>query len=171
MFAALNKDQAVGIAHGYNHYYCLPNKQLNYCVMNFLTVFDSIQKTGGASYNVFTCDLNPSSGYMVATAGFEKRYPVPADVNKFQDAVIAFMANRNVWAKLKENDVVFYLGFWVYEGELFIDVAEWISDKQDAVSLGIKRNQIAIFDCERQQDIILPTKEELIKHYVESNIY
>ena len=42
--------------------------------MNLHNVFKSIQNTGGASYQLETGELNPSTGYMVAIEGHEKTF-------------------------------------------------------------------------------------------------
>ena len=40
--------------------------------MNLLSVYNSIVKTGGATYNLCTREFNPDSGYGVAQKGFER---------------------------------------------------------------------------------------------------
>lgn len=144
---------ALDVAIGYNHYYCLPNKQLKYFVMNFITVFNSIMQNNGASYNLHTRTLNPDAGYMVAIPGFESIVDIPVDLNKFQDEVTAYCINKDMWNKIATNPDNIYLGFWLHEGKLYIDLTENIIDKDDAILAGNERNQIAIYDCYERHDI------------------
>lgn len=148
-----NKKWATGVAVGFNHYHCLPNKQLKYFVMNFIAVFDSIKQTGGASYNMHTQTLNPTTGYMVAIPGFEKIIDVPTDLNKFQDEVVSYVINSQLWEKINTNPDGIYLGFWLHDGKLYIDLAENIATIGAAIHLGIERAQIAIYDCVKKEDI------------------
>lgn len=141
------------VAQGFNHYYCLPNKQLKYFVMNFIAVFDSIKQNNGASYNLYTRRLNPDTGYMVAIPGFECIIDIPEDLNKFQDAVTSYCINREMWDKITSNPDNIFLGFWLHDDKLYIDLTENIPDKDYAIVAAIERNQIAIYDCYERHDI------------------
>lgn len=46
------------------------------------------------------------------------------------------------WLTYAQN----YLGLWVNEGKIYIDVAAVLHDKEYAIGLGKAHNQIAIFD-------------------------
>jgi hypothetical protein len=154
-----DEQRAAIIAVAYNHHYCLPSKQLKYFVMNFGLIFDSIINSNGASYNLHTRELNPSTGFMVAIPGFEKEYDIPTDLNKFQDIVTSYTINRDMWDKILSNPEGIYLGFWLNEGKLVIDLAENIRDMGTAYHEGFERNQIAIYDCANKHDI------KIVLHY------
>jgi hypothetical protein len=150
-----DEDWCATVAHGYNHFYCLPNKPNKYFVMNFLAVYNSLTQNNGASYNLHTRTLNPDAGYMVAIPGFEKIVDIPKDLNEFQDVVTSYCINREMWDKIISNPDNTYLGFWINEGKLYIDLTENIPAKDSAITIGHERNQIAIYDCYQRHDIRL----------------
>lgn len=139
------KDHAMGLARAYNHQYCLPNKPLKYIAMNFIQVFESIQQTGGASYNIHTGELNPREGYMVALEGYEKRVALPASLNEFQNVVTAYLLEfPQVWKDEAKN---IFLGFWIYENKLTIDFSENMDSIGEAYIAAVERSQIGVYDC------------------------
>jgi hypothetical protein len=164
IFAA-DKPWAETVAHGYNQYYCLPNKQFKYFVMNFAAVFDSINKNNGASYNLHTRTLNPDSGYMVSLSGFESIVDVPQDLNKFQDTVVAYCIDRKLWDKIASDPINIYLGFWVNDGKLYIDLSENINDFGTAYHLAVERGQIAFYDCTKKQEV------KVLREYISPNLF
>lgn len=121
--------------------------------MNFLSVFQSIQESNGASYNLHTRELNPSTGYMVAIPGFEQIYDVPANFDQFQDVAVKYAVNLGVYIKTNENPDKIFLGFWVHEDKLYIDLAENVEDLGTAYHLAFFGNQLAIYDCKNKCDI------------------
>lgn len=156
-----DENWAATVAYGYNHQYCLPNKPIKYFVMNFISVFDSIKANNGASYNLHTRTLNPDSGYMVAIPGFEQIVDIPEDLNKFQDVVTSYCINRDMWDKIVSNPDNIFIGFWINDGKLYIDLTENIANEKEAVLTGYARNQIAIYDCANKQDIKMVAETQL----------
>lgn len=146
------------VAHGFNHHYCLPNKQLKYFVMNFIAVFDLLSQNNNAWYNMHTRTLNPESGYMVTIPGFGRMIDVPLTLNKFQDEVIAYCVNREMWDKISSDPDNIYLEFWLRDGKLYIDLTEKIANEREAVMTGHARYQIGIYDCLNKVDIKLNTE-------------
>lgn len=165
-----DEDWAATVAYGYNHYYCLPNKPNKYFVMNFISVFDSIKQNNGASYNLHTRTLNPETGYMVALSGFEKIVDIPEDLNKFQDIVTSYCINRDMWDKIIADPENIYLGFWLHDGKLYIDLAEHIPTLGVAYHYAVERNQIAFYDCAKKEDIKVVVNPEiaLFNSYVDA---
>jgi hypothetical protein len=120
--------------------------------MNFTDVFRSIQETGGASFNVNTGDLNPTTGYMVSIGNnFERKFSIPITFDDFRVIFRAYMADH--WDDLLTGSWDLYIGFWIHEGKLYVDLVENIKDELEAYQLGASRNQIAIHDCKAKQDI------------------
>jgi hypothetical protein len=123
--------------------------------MNLLTVFNSIMATRGATYNVNTSELNPSTGYMVAQKGFEKVVELDGELglNQFQYEVRNYWT-KDVWDQLY-NRTDIYMGFWVNQGKLYIDLVERIENRETAIAEGLRNNQIAIWDAFLQKNIHL----------------
>lgn len=137
------KDHALAIARAYNHLKCDPVKPLKYIAMNFLQVFDSINNTGGASYNIHTGELNPRDGFMVGLPNVEKKVPVPATLNDFQNVVVQYVLEfRDAW---KQPHKPVFLGFWIHNDELVIDFSERVDTIGEAYVMAIDRNQVAIY--------------------------
>jgi len=123
-------------------------------VYNYLTEMDGQGNLvhSGASYNLFTGDFNPDSGYMVALSGYEKIVGFPSTLNVFQDVMLNYLQGR-ILKVMGEADI--YLGFWFNEGTLCIDLSERIEDEPTAIKVGLARNQKAIWDATNKRDIVL----------------
>ena len=122
--------------------------------MNFTDVFRSIQETGGASFNVNTGELNPTTGYMVPISkNYERKFAVPTNFHDFGIMFKAYMAEH--WDHLLDSGYRTYIGFWIHERNLYVDLSENIQDKLEAYRDGVERNQIAIYDCAKKEDITI----------------
>lgn len=129
--------------------------------MKLINIFDYLTKTdaegnyvnSGASFNINTGEFNPPTGYFVALGGYEKRYPLPINPNQWRDIALDFL-QANVWDVIGGREDI-YLGFWLYAGELYIDLSERIEDRNEAIREGFARGQIAIYDAEAGKDIYL----------------
>ena len=120
--------------------------------MNFTDVFRSIQETGGASFNVNTGELNPPKGYMVPLSkNYERKFAIPQTFHDFGILFKAYMAEH--WDHLMDSGYSTFIGFWIHDRNLYIDLAENIENPLEAYNMGIQRNQIAIYDCAKKEDI------------------
>jgi hypothetical protein len=128
-------------------------------VFHYLNAFDGSgdRINCGASYNIFNGDFNPDSGYMVALEGYEKVVDMPTDLNRFQDVILNYLQAR-VWDGMNKEAGDIYIGFWINEGKLYIDLSERIINKHHAMRAGIRRNQKAIWDANKRQEIFLEWK-------------
>lgn len=48
-----------------------------------------------------------------------------------------------------------YLGTWIHEGRIHIDVSEWFGDRNHALYLARERGELAIWDCQHGNEISL----------------
>jgi hypothetical protein len=119
--------------------------------MNLINVFNSIQETGGATYNITTSELNPKTGFIVALLGFEKTFDIPATLNEFQNVIQSYL-QREIWDEIAGKDDT-YLGFWIDGDKLYIDLSERIENGALAILTGVNRNQKAIWDAVLQKSI------------------
>lgn len=102
----------------------------------------------GFSVNFRSGQPAPEIGYMVAIVGYESIIGGAGfAVRDLQSYVDAFEAI------LDADD--HYLGFWVTPREDFIDASERVEGLQDAVALGLQRNQYAIYDLAKGEDYVL----------------
>lgn len=122
--------------------------------MNLINVFNSIEKNGGATYNINTGELNPSEGYMVSLVGFEKATKIPENLNEFQNIMSAYL-DKKVWDQLAISEDI-YLGFWIDGDTFYVDLSEKFEFKEWAITIGYNRNQKAIWDANKKETIYLP---------------
>lgn len=118
--------------------------------MNYKDVYKSIVETGGASYNLATKVLNPSTGYMVSVPGFTCIVDKPKTEKEFHQHCADYLEHCFIRFAEKSNT---YLGFWINGNELVIDISENISDRDEAIRLGKKREQLCIWDCANKCEI------------------
>ena len=106
-------------------------------------IINGLKAEGGVSLN-----LNgqaPADGFMVSLGAqwsYVESADVLDDVAKATNVIGAFLNRHKVTLSAESN----YLGAWLYEGQVYLDVAERIGDVAEAVEAGAERNQIAIWD-------------------------
>lgn len=111
---------------------------------------DIINKTlenGGTTTSILTKCMNPSAGFMCSIKDCDI-----VDINSFDSSCIEKIISENIY--LLSKDGVF-LGTWVDEGKVYIDISENITDIENAKTVGIARKQLAIFDCFKKEVIYL----------------
>jgi hypothetical protein len=99
---------------------------------------------GGLSINMVDGSM-PTAGFMVAK---------PPEFSKVVDAKDFFDADKGPkiladYMKTNKKDLASgknYLGTWLFEGKVYLDVSENIMDRAEAKRLGQERNQLAIYD-------------------------
>ena len=114
---------------------------------NFLT---EVLTNGGASFNLVTGIFNPNHGFFVSVSNREQQ-----TTNLTTELLSNFIIN-NIDLLSNEN---YFLGGWVENGIVYLDVSEQIFDKRTALTQGINRNQLAIFDASNSSVINLPTPQ------------
>ena len=120
--------------------------------MNLSTLFSELSLTGGFSYNATTGSFNPSTGYMVSLAGFEEQFYF----DDFENKDIKQYFVRHVKQLCKDES---FLGGWVDDNRVYLDVSINIDDLETAIYTGIMNDQLAIFDCANQRAITLPSPQ------------
>lgn len=111
---------------------------------------DIVSKTlenGGTTTSILTGEMNPVSGFMCSLKDC-----AIIDIEQFNTSSIEEIIKDNNSLLLQEN---VYLGTWVNEGMVYIDISENITNIKEAIAVGIVRNQLAIFDCSRKEVITL----------------
>lgn len=117
--------------------------------MNLPQFISTAQQNGGGSYNLYTGEVNPSSGYMVALP-FEA---IHSEVNK--DNVLQYiLQNAETLSAVNR-----FFGLWFDNEKWYFDVSENVSKLSDAIRLGMAFDQLAIWDCENGVSIELPKRQ------------
>jgi hypothetical protein len=46
-----------------------------------------------------------------------------------------------------------YLGTWVNDGKVYVDVSQWVETLDNAIALGKSRGELAIWDCAKNEEV------------------
>lgn len=110
-------------------------------------------ENGGASFNLVTGELNPTTGYMVAIQGHEKIVPNVTSEKQLQYIVADFIREHAIILASCISNEGNFIGTWLHENKLYLDVSCNIADKADATKAAKSGNQLAIWDCENNCEI------------------
>ena len=128
----------------------------------------AIIENGGATYNLANGGT-VDKGYMVSKKGFEMKFQPEVDVTQ---AVCQFILEESkvdvtqaVCQFIKEfgfelYEVENFMGAWIDEGVLYLDVSNNFAKRSDAIREGYKNEQLAIFDVVAQESLYLPTPQK-----------
>jgi hypothetical protein len=109
------------------------------------------QEWGGLSINMVDGSM-PTTGYMVAKP---PEFGTIVDAVDFNDPVKGPKILSN-YMKRHKNDLgngKNYLGTWLNEGKVYLDVSENIQSKSRATKIGRERNQLTIWDVANLSEI------------------
>jgi hypothetical protein len=115
------------------------------CMTNYKTL---IETDGGFSFNTLDNEI-PTSGFMVSIPGHEARVPVDEFDNTDVAAYRAAITQRGL---ARPN---YFVGAWLNDGYVYLDVSVNVRDLFDAVSLGNRFHQLAIYDVVLSQSLDL----------------
>lgn len=101
------------------------------------------------------CSINddfqsPEKGYMVGGYGEELIFPNITSVNlgKVED-----------WINKHELKNFQYYGVWVDKNKVYFDVSTNLQSKKEAISEGKKKKQLAIWDLNKNEEIVLSNEK------------
>lgn len=106
---------------------------------NFKKVFKDTLLNGGMT-------VEPKGRYMVGLKGYEK--VIPLDTFKEDDLI-----NYSKKEMAKDKDVS--MGTWIHEKNVYLDSSIGFKDLKEAIHFAKINNQIAIFDLEELNEIII----------------
>ncbi len=105
-------------------------------------------ENNGATYNLVTGEINPKSGYYVAL-----------DLNgktvKYQHPINKVVQNFVLKNSLILSNINTYLGSWIEDGKLFLDIVVRVEDRNEAIKFGKENKQKAIYDANNKTVINL----------------
>lgn len=93
---------------------------------------------------------NVSSGYMVGLSGWEEKMPE----SEYSEARLTEYVERNHKLLMDLPDL--WVGVWISEGFVYLDLSRNYSDKETAIRAGISGGQLAIWDVLKGDEIALP---------------
>lgn len=112
---------------------------------NIKKIIEEIKENGGGTYNKELKSINATSGYMVSLLGYERKCKTIEEIEK------AITENTEIIRGLDSA----YLGAWIDEGIVYIDISVLVENKEDALQLGKINNQLAIYDIQNNESIYL----------------
>ena len=112
---------------------------------NIKTIIEEIKKNNGGTYNKELKSINAERGFMVSLQGYEKKCKTEQETEK------AIIENMEIVKGLDNA----YLGAWIDEGIIYIDISILVENKEDALEMGKINNQLAIYDIENNASIYL----------------
>ena len=107
-------------------------------------------KNGGATLDVNYNNFNASAGYMVSIKGHEKRININ-DIENIKKEIVKKM-------ELVKNKKGYYIGLWVDNGLMFIDISKHIIKYARALEVARNNKQLAIYDLKNDKSIYLNYK-------------
>lgn len=119
--------------------------------MNYLDFFEATILNSGATFNPLTNELNPQKGYFVSLPKHEQR--IEKDNFSTQHVKDFINCNSDVFNEYR------FVGSWVDNGIVYLDISEQIFDKRTAIRLAYDRGQKAIFDANLGVVIELPSPQ------------
>lgn len=110
-----------------------------------------IIKKGGTTINLNGQNKHksPKKGYMVSIQGKEQTYKINEPMWFLQARLLTYIGKH---AGLLASKNI-YLGLWVDDGVIYFDLSMRIKDKDEAISMGKRHQQLAIWDIKKQKVI------------------
>jgi len=110
----------------------------------------SIVENGGATFNLVT-GTSPTSGYVVSEAGFELRLKLFGD-----DVTKQILINAIVFNFIRENGFELnnpenFLGGWIDNNELFLDISRVYDNEHDALRVAVENKQKAYYSIDNDK--------------------
>lgn len=113
----------------------------------------------GATLDKNLEDFKKNEGFMVSLEGQEKKI-IKSNIEEIKKEI-------EEKRKFIENKEGLYIGLWLKNDYIYIDISIHIEDKTEALEIGKKNNQLAIFDLKNKDSLYLKDYN-FIKFY---NIY
>lgn len=128
--------------------------------MNLPQFTTQVATTGGATYNIVT-GTTPTSGYGASLRGHEKVIELPASYIRYKQSVKEEFISGHVLSYIAAHGLELenswdYIGAWMHDGKLYLDITRVFDELYDAVLFGILNGQLAIYDFNRDESIELP---------------
>lgn len=110
-------------------------------------------KEGGATIDPRTGRAYTGTGHAVATHGAEARIPL---TEATPEAIRGYVA-ENLQGLSPENR---YVGAWVDDGDIVLDTTEIVPGREEALQVGARNRQEAIFDIETGELVSVPPSSD-----------
>jgi len=113
--------------------------------MNVQTIYEDTRANGGSSTDLL--GKSPTTGYMVSIYPGRELSLYEEDFTPY--AIANYIANH-VEVLAREDH---YLGTWNTNGLIYLDIALNVPKLEEALSLGLRHRQLAVFSVEENASI------------------
>ena len=120
--------------------------------MNANKFIQLLKNNSGVSYNIITNEYNPNKGYFVLLSFFFSK----VSLQSLSVDDIATFINKH---RSLLQDKTKFIGGWIDNDTVYLDISEQIFDKREALERGYKHSQLAIYDANESKVIDLPTPQ------------
>jgi hypothetical protein len=114
---------------------------------NLIEFIEATINDGGATYNLVTRE-SPTDGYMVSELGYERVIKGTDDIN---ESVSNYIREHGFTL----NNPINYLGSWVDDGYLYLDISRNYDTLEVAMRHARTNEQLAIYDITNNKTIEL----------------
>ena len=115
-------------------------------------------KHGGFTKNEYLQDITEKKGYIISIEGYEKIYQMTSDISEIEKDIIDYI-------NIIKNKKHLYIGLWVDDDKIYLDISKHYKSKEKAVLNGINNKQIAIYDVANKKSLPLTKKTYIVYHY------
>lgn len=129
--------------------------------MNIEVLKNEIIKNGGFTIDSEYKKINKKNGFMVSILGMEKTFSIN-NINEIEKTIKEYQN----YIKNKKN---MYIGAWLDNDIIYIDISKHVEKKQNAINLGIKNKQLAIYDIKNNKSIELLKNVYIVYAYNKVN--
>lgn len=139
-------------------------------MLELKNIINELKNKNGCNVNYKSLELqNIKSGYMISLANYE----TIININNLDDIKTQKIIYKSILEKkliiedLRQDNRknIFVIGLWINNNKLYIDISINMNSKKDAIKLGIKQNQYAIYDIKNDCDIELKKDVFIIYKY------
>ena len=120
--------------------------------MNANKFIQLLKDNSGVSYNMVTKEYNPNKGYFVSLPNLETK----VSLQSLSVDDIATFINKH---RSLLQDKTKFIGGWIDNEVVYLDISEQIFDKREALERGYKHSQLAIYNANEGKVIDLPTPQ------------
>jgi len=117
-------------------------------------IVNKIKEENGFTYSLLTGEF-PKSGYAVSLKDHEQKIKLSGEATLASlGPILGNYIKKNI-EKLLTLDSFYYVGGWIDDNTLYLDISTIRMDRLKAERLGKKNEQISIFDLENKKEIKL----------------
>lgn len=137
----------------------MDNKKIYNICNDIIKNIDNIIKDGGATIDKDGKPSQLKNGFFTSIEGMEQTHDLKnLNIQKLKLNIIQNLQYINTYKKM-------FLGFWIDQGLLYVDISKHFNKKQDAIIFGIKNNQKAIYNIEKNQNEYITKKVYILYKY------